>query len=454
MKLKDRENDATTDRLLRRALHGDAAMDATPQCVDPETLAAWMDGSLSGDNLARAEQHASDCARCQAMVASMARTAPVADPRPWWRTVTASWLVPVAAAATALVLWVAVDRQGTAPSPPVSMPHAERIEAPDPAGAALSQDPGDARASAAIPRERYSDRTADSLEPRLPSAEVAEPTPPARDSRGNAKLEKRDAAVSDLQARGRNAASPDQTAFMSTPSAAASASTPQRGVGASGAPRSASTPAPAPAASSQAAASPPAAPAPSVLPYAAEAGSQAGFRVGNGHHGVLARRVAAGRQWSSRARVGGDCVAAARRSGGASSPTGQYPALDRRRRDVDLTIEPCPGLSFLSRTENPSISPMLNAGAAPARDICWIVGSDGIVLLSTDVSWQRRPFTEPVNLTAVRAVDGKAAVVTTEDGRQFRPPTAAPPGRRSPSSFHGGTPPARNPTRSVLRASP
>ena len=79
-----------------------------------------------------------------------------------------------------------------------------------------------------------------------------------------------------------------------------------------------------------------------------------------------------------------------------------------------------PGLSFLSRTQNISISPTLNAGSAPARDICWIVGSEGIVLLSTDgVSWQRRPFTEPVNLTAVRAVDAKAAVVTTEDGRQF-----------------------------------
>jgi photosystem II stability/assembly factor-like uncharacterized protein len=84
-----------------------------------------------------------------------------------------------------------------------------------------------------------------------------------------------------------------------------------------------------------------------------------------------------------------------------------------------------PGLSFLGGAPNTmartqTIPLTLNAGSAPARDICWVVGSDGIVLLSPDgTSWQRRPFTEPVNLTAVRAVDAKAAVVTTEDGRQF-----------------------------------
>jgi photosystem II stability/assembly factor-like uncharacterized protein len=62
----------------------------------------------------------------------------------------------------------------------------------------------------------------------------------------------------------------------------------------------------------------------------------------------------------------------------------------------------------------------LAAGAAPARDVCWIVGRSGAVMLSTDgTAWQLRPFPEPVNLTAVRAVDSKNAVVTAADGRQF-----------------------------------
>jgi photosystem II stability/assembly factor-like uncharacterized protein len=104
------------------------------------------------------------------------------------------------------------------------------------------------------------------------------------------------------------------------------------------------------------------------------------------------------------------------------------PATIQRSTDGGVTwtsqSNRAPGLSFLGGTQNTmarTLTPLtLNAGSAPARDICWVVGSEGIVLLSPDgMSWQRRPFTEPVNLTAVRASDAKAAVVTTEDGRQF-----------------------------------
>ena len=78
------------------------------------------------------------------------------------------------------------------------------------------------------------------------------------------------------------------------------------------------------------------------------------------------------------------------------------------------------GLGLLQRSDGLQPPFVLTAGSAPARDICWIVGRAGTVLLSTDgTSWQRRPFPEPVNLTAVRATDAKTAVVTTQDGRQF-----------------------------------
>jgi len=79
-----------------------------------------------------------------------------------------------------------------------------------------------------------------------------------------------------------------------------------------------------------------------------------------------------------------------------------------------------PGFGLLQRTDSFQPAVILTAGAAPARDICWIVGRGGVVMLSTDgTSWQRRPFPEPANLTAVRATDARTAVVTTEDGRQF-----------------------------------
>src|SRR5262245_43272587 len=100
------DRDRTIESLLRRR-EIDASQ-PTDQCVDAESLAAWMEGGLSGDARATVEKHAVGCARCQALLASMARTAPDVEVRPWWRSVTAKWLVPVAAIVTALVVWLSV----------------------------------------------------------------------------------------------------------------------------------------------------------------------------------------------------------------------------------------------------------------------------------------------------------------------------------------------------------
>ena len=74
-------------------------------------------------------------------------------------------------------------------------------------------------------------------------------------------------------------------------------------------------------------------------------------------------------------------------------------------------------------TWRPQVAPagiVLTAGTSPARNVCWIVGRGGAVVLSTDgTTWQLRPFPEAVNLTAVRAIDARTATVTTSDGRQF-----------------------------------
>ena len=62
----------------------------------------------------------------------------------------------------------------------------------------------------------------------------------------------------------------------------------------------------------------------------------------------------------------------------------------------------------------------LTAGASPAPSICWLVGPQGIVLLTTDArSWRRIAFPEAVDLVSVRASDDKIATVSTADGRAF-----------------------------------
>jgi hypothetical protein len=113
------DRDRSIEVLLRQQPADDTELSSASPCVDAEVLAAWVDGALSGQALAEAEKHASGCVRCQALLASMAKTMPTAEPRPWWRAVSAKWLVPVAAVATALVVWVSVEprREEAMPRP-------------------------------------------------------------------------------------------------------------------------------------------------------------------------------------------------------------------------------------------------------------------------------------------------------------------------------------------------
>lgn len=102
------DRDASIDRLMRRPGGTAEIPEASPQCLDADTLAAWVEGSLSATEAAAAEAHASSCARCQATVAALVRVLPEPMiPQPWWRR---RWvmaaLVPAAAGTVALAIWV------------------------------------------------------------------------------------------------------------------------------------------------------------------------------------------------------------------------------------------------------------------------------------------------------------------------------------------------------------
>src|SRR5512143_2304447 len=93
-------------RLLRAVLRGRMTTEATSGCVDADTLAAWSDGALRARERVVVESHASNCARCQALLAAMARTTPPMPVHRWWRTSTVGWLVPLAAGAAAIALLI------------------------------------------------------------------------------------------------------------------------------------------------------------------------------------------------------------------------------------------------------------------------------------------------------------------------------------------------------------
>jgi photosystem II stability/assembly factor-like uncharacterized protein len=60
------------------------------------------------------------------------------------------------------------------------------------------------------------------------------------------------------------------------------------------------------------------------------------------------------------------------------------------------------------------------AGASPSPDVAWLVGRQGLVLLSTNgKQWQRLQFPEATDLTGVRARSDRDADITTTDGRLF-----------------------------------
>jgi hypothetical protein len=122
--------DAAIERLLREM---PAAGAAAGPCLEPEALAAWMDGALSPDERAAAERHAAACERCQSMIAAMALTEPVpARHAPWWAARTARWMAPIVAAAAAVALWFAVNPSVLRAPSTLAPPQAASQAAPPP----------------------------------------------------------------------------------------------------------------------------------------------------------------------------------------------------------------------------------------------------------------------------------------------------------------------------------
>jgi len=137
----DRQHDGL-DRLIRSSLAGGGAGDAGA-CPEADTVAAYGEDRLGTEERRSLEVHLASCARCQDVLALIARDAPrpaeIAGPqpspsthRPWFSSL--RWAVPVAAAAVAVTVYVAVRPQLSGPpdvaqAPPVAT-MASRLDAP------------------------------------------------------------------------------------------------------------------------------------------------------------------------------------------------------------------------------------------------------------------------------------------------------------------------------------
>jgi len=372
-RFEDSLADRSVHRLLTQALREDGAPEGA-NCLDPETVAAWMDGALAADVLAAAETHAAGCARCQAVLSAMVRTAPPIARRSWWpASLSVRWLVPAAAAATAAVaVWIAVvppenrpdatapsseiDRLAARPEPSLASPPPTEAPAPAPGSA-----PATVSAAKSTPDREFAKSRA---VPELKPEEHKEDKNKALDERAKSEVQ----APEFLDAR-RDRSETEKPAEKSADKFVAQAGKQEefRRQAADAAPR-----ADAPAASR-----PPAAP---------PIGGLAGFRAGRGSATEIVSPDPA-----SRWRIGAAGVV-------------------HRSTDAGGTFAP----------QQTGIKTELLAGSSPARDVCWVVGRGGVVLLSTDGrTWQRRPFAEAIDLVAVSATDAKTATITTSDGRRF-----------------------------------
>jgi hypothetical protein len=127
----EREQDTWLGNTLRRS-----PATAADGCLDAETLAAYADGGLSTKAATVVELHASNCSRCLAVLATMERTAPAASVTEAWTLARVfRWAAPLAAAATAVAIWVAVpDRPNTQVESTISqdLKSAEQVPVPVP----------------------------------------------------------------------------------------------------------------------------------------------------------------------------------------------------------------------------------------------------------------------------------------------------------------------------------
>jgi hypothetical protein len=380
MAMKDK--DQSIELLIRKALQTDLSAAREGNCLDAAAVAALVDGTLTSHERAAMEAHAADCERCQALLAAMARTSSeVASGVGVWRRRFASlwqapgvgWLAPIAAAALAIVVWMAVPGR---PGPQVP---SDLKLVPDAPGAKAAVD------SATTP----------------PASERAYELR-RRDESGDEK--KMLDAAARREADAPRAAEAPQATTPQTAGAPRQAGTPQ----AAGAPQQftmsrdsdASRPT-----SPAAPVAPPAESAPAMSDRLNRAKAAEALEQSVGLDKLQARVAEKG---SNKSSPGGIVITSA-------NPSVRWRIVPGGL--VDRSIDG--GTNWQTQTTGAKVT--LTAGSSPSSSVCWLVGPGGAVLVSIDgISWRRAAFPEDVDLTGVRATDDKTAIVVASDRRAFK----------------------------------
>lgn len=422
------------DPLLRHAL---ASPGPSPSaCLDPEALAAWSEGSLRAEERVALERHAADCARCRAMLAAFVRAEPVptgeaaADARvPIWRRWRLTWLVPMAATATALAVYVATPSM-PADSETMSTPAADvaaTLDDVDP----LAGQRSDQVSARSVTAPEVPSPTFRAPSPVVPpaSAPGTQETAVARRERsretstreatGPKAAQEADAREANVGARAKQpglaeAAAPPAASAGAPDTAPARPVTAEAVAGAAGRFADALPPA-------GAAVSPPAsaAPSPAAPASAAPAPGAASARPPRDDRAQLEEARPSDPSGSRLNRAAPSAVAA--RADGESRAVTMSGEPSRSWRVIGARIERPAGADGWREVRLPpgvSGSQVL-AGTMAGRAV-WLVGRSGLVLKAPDgESLTRATVPVSVDLVSVAAAGAMGATVTAVDGRRF-----------------------------------
>jgi hypothetical protein len=368
------------DPLLRKAL-GAADVPVTPACVDAERLAAWSEGALPADDASAVELHLSTCGRCQAMAAVFSQIAPDAPVTvPFWRRRFVGWLIPLAAVATAAMLWIARPRVTDLPAPT----HTAQVQ-PQNTPAALPPP--------AIP-DRRPEVTAEAKVTPPPSSPAA--------AASNARATSPASAAVPAPPPPPPPQPPQPKLFVAPPTSNAA---PPAVATAAPIPPPAPTPPPPPPVTATADATRPAG--------AAFRSAVAANEAATGIIEIVAPSLATAQSVVSAAGGAGGRGGGGGRGAAAPSPV-RWRILPTNAVERSTTG----GASWQPIVIDPPAT--LTGGVAASSTVCWLIGRGGVVLRSVDgIHFDRVTFPEAIDLVSIRSTGAAQASVTTADGRVF-----------------------------------
>jgi hypothetical protein len=361
--MASQEQQKAAANLLRQSLRS-----SDGGCPGPDILAAYFESSLDVQESARYELHLSQCARCREQLAALDRAGAPVEADGAQRHESSYWawfwdwrrLAPVVAALIVAAVWIArlpTPKQAGGPPPLVA-----RSGPPEAPTASPEPEPA--------PIENRS-------APRgVPNAA---PAPPMSKEAETDLLERRNQeGARDVAKEMSNLAPPSRV---------------------SGSVATAPTP-------------PPSASAPSEL----RATSASDEAIGSSMSEMKNQQAsgAAARASAQRANL----EAAVRRSVEEFIATPDPKVLWRIAGGGFVERSEDGGLSW--QKQLPDAGTQLTAGSAPSEKICWLVGSGGVIVLTTDAKdWKRISPPASADFVAIAAEGASNATVTTADGRQF-----------------------------------